>query len=168
MKTRLLLSVVLILSLLAVGCREKSSETEQRVSALRSQITSGAGKFDAIASIAHSHSVQMMNATLVRFQNGAETTLRENLNLKFSQGDIQTLGSFFELFPGAAVFISEKRVNFGLWGTGLTVSGTSIGLIIADPENHQCNSLVKRLPIDGRGMHCELLSVNHYLYVQRN
>ena|ERR1700730_3515198 len=77
------------------------------------------------------------------------------------------LRDFIAARHAEAIFANEHRVNFVLWGTGLAVSGVSVGVIVAPIEELGCSEVVTSVKLDRRGLQCERLDDSIYFYLYR-
>jgi hypothetical protein len=168
MKRILALLAALAIVQSVVGCSLEKL-TDAKLQEVRERAVSSQAEFRRIASVIVQSPIQYANGKTVRYLvegGGSRTEAWEAAEVPPVIRN--ELREFFSAGQADAIFVNAHRVNFGMWGTGLAVSGVTIGVIVAPDEELSCNEVVTSVRLDRRGLQCERLNDATYFYLWRD
>jgi hypothetical protein len=153
---------------LCVSACSLAQLTDSEIQEARRGAISSQAEYQQIASVVVQSSIVFANSKDVRYRlddNSYRTNPWEAVQL--SAVVRNEVRNFIATRHAEAIFTNQHRVNFVLWGTGLAVSGVSLGVIVAPVDELGCHEVVASIKLDRRGLQCEKLSETTYLYLWR-
>jgi hypothetical protein len=149
------------------ACSPSSDVTALGLQEVRRDVTASRMLFEETASTLVPSGITWANRVSVRYQIGADYRTESWEIAQVPATMKASLLGFMSTRNVEAIFVHEQRVNFVLHSAGIAPSGVSIGVVVAPGDEHGCTAVSAPLKLDGRGLLCEKLDGQAYLYLQR-
>jgi hypothetical protein len=151
-----------------IACERSTIARGHEIDLLRAKLRATHDRFAAVAIPLSKGSIVWADSNSVRYQSNQREFVTESWGRSALAPQLSAeIRSFISANGLRAIFVTKERVNFGLVGEGLGISGASVGLLIAINGEHGCTSIVPVIVPTGNGTQCERLAENTFFYLQR-